>query len=64
MLDTSAAFDPEAYVAAAAPLLALSLDPNWIEAVTANLRVLAKAAELVSAFPLADEIEAAPSFEA
>ncbi|OXE37747.1 hypothetical protein CCS92_35015 [Methylobacterium radiotolerans] len=32
--------------------------------VTANLRVLAAAAELVEAFPLADEIDAAPRFEA
>nr|WP_210036043.1 DUF4089 domain-containing protein [Methylobacterium sp. PvR107] len=64
MLDLSASFDPEAYAAAAAPLLGLSLDPRWLDSVTANLRVLAKAAELVSGFPLADEVEAAPSFEA
>jgi hypothetical protein len=64
MLDPSATFDPEAYAAAVAPLLGLSLDPRWMDSVTANLRVLAKAAELVSDFPLADEVEAAPSFEA
>jgi hypothetical protein len=64
MLDPSASFDPEAYAAAAAPLLGLSLDPRWLDSVTANLRVLEKAAALVSGFPLADEVEAAPSFEA
>jgi hypothetical protein len=64
MPDPSATFDPEAYAAAATPLLGLSLDPRWMDSVTANLRVLAKAAELVSDFPLADEVEAAPSFEA
>ncbi|WP_107645659.1 AtzG-like protein, partial [Methylobacterium radiotolerans] len=50
--------------AAAAALLGLTLDPAWIAPVTANLRVLAAAAELVEAFPLADEIDAAPRFEA
>ena len=57
-------FDPERYVAAAAPLLGLELDPAWIAPITANLRVLAAAAELVGSFPLPEEIEAAPRFEA
>lgn len=64
MLDPSATFDPEAFAAAVTPLLGLPLDPRWMDSITANLRVLAKAAELVSDFPLADEVEAAPSFEA
>jgi hypothetical protein len=64
MPDPSEAFDPEAYAAAVAPLLGLSLDPDWIGPITGNLRVLAAAAALLSALPLADEIDAAPSFEA
>ena len=57
-------FDAEAYAAVAAPLLGLRLDPAWIEPVSANLRVLAAAAELLAGFPLSDEAEAAPRFEA
>lgn len=56
-------FDPEAYMAAAAPLLGLTLDPAWIAPILANLRVLAAAGDLVSSFPLPDELEAAPRFE-
>jgi hypothetical protein len=57
-------FDPDAYAAAAAALLGLPLQPAWVEPVTANLRVLAAAAELVGGFPLPDEAEAAPRFGA
>lgn len=57
-------FDPESYAAAAASLLGLRLDPAWVEAVSANLRVLAAAADRVAGFPLPDEAEAAPRFEA
>lgn len=56
--------DLAAYATAAAPVLGLSLDPAWIEPVVANLRVLRAAADLVAAFPLPDEAEAAPVFEA
>ncbi|WP_375457028.1 DUF4089 domain-containing protein [uncultured Methylobacterium sp.] len=56
--------DLDAYAAAAAPLLGLRLDPAWITPVVANLRVLAAAADLVGGFPLPDEAEAAPVFEA
>lgn len=56
--------DLDAYAAAAAPLLGLTLDPAWIVPVTANLRVLAAAANLVQDFALPDEAEAAPVFEA
>lgn len=64
MPDTPPPFEPERYAAAAAGLLGLALDPAWIEPVTANLRVLAAAADLVAGFPLPDEAEAAPRFEA
>ncbi|MBE7198467.1 DUF4089 domain-containing protein [Methylobacterium sp. A49B] len=63
MPETSS-FDPEAYAAAASALLALELDPAWVPTIAANLRVLAAAAELVSGFPLPDELDAAPRFEA
>lgn len=64
MLETRTAFDPVTYAEAAAALLGLNLDPMWIAPVTANLRVLAAAAELVEGFPLGDEADAAPRFEA
>ncbi|MBE7201786.1 MAG: DUF4089 domain-containing protein [Parafilimonas terrae] len=57
-------FDPEAYAAAASALLALDLDPAWMASIAANLRVLAAAAALVNGFPLPDELDAAPRFEA
>ncbi len=57
-------FAPETSASAAASLLGLSLDPAWVEPVSANLRVLAAAAALVADFPLPDEAEAAPRFEA
>ncbi len=56
--------DLAAYAAAAAPLLGLALDPAWIEPVCRNLAVLSAAADLVAGFPLPDEAEAAPVFEA
>ena len=52
MPETPPPFDPDAYAALAAPLLGLALDPAWLPAVTANLRVLAAAGGLVAGFPL------------
>ena len=46
------------------PLLGLRVDRSWCEAVVANLRATAKAADLVLAFPLDDELEPAPVFSA
>lgn len=57
-------FDPEDYTRAAASVLGLTLDPDWMAPVAANLRVLHEAAAFVGAFPLPDEAEAAPVFEA
>ncbi len=57
-------FDPDAYAIAAAGALGLRLDPDGLAPVAANLRVLMQAAERVGAFPLPDEAEAAPVFEA
>lgn len=53
-----------AYVAAAAALLRLPLDPAWASGIADNFGVLNAAAERVAAFPLPDEAEAAPVFEA
>ncbi len=64
MTESSSPFDPETYAAAAAPLLGLTLDATWIASVTANLRVLAAAAAVLQDFPLPDEVDAAPRFEA
>lgn len=61
---SAAAFDPEALIAATAPLLGLAIDAGWTAAITANLRVLAAAAALLTEFPLPDDVEAAPRFEA
>ena len=54
----------DAYIAAAAALLAIPLDPSWAGAVGANLTVLGAAADLVAGFPLPDEAEPAPVFTA
>ncbi|KQQ23112.1 hypothetical protein ASF53_23180 [Methylobacterium sp. Leaf123] len=56
--------DLDAYAAAAAPLLGLTIDPAWTGAVAANLRVLHAAAALVGLFPLPDTAEAAPVYTA
>jgi len=64
MQEAEKAFDPEKYVAATGPLLGLDLDETWTASICANLRVLAEAAALLTSFPLADESEAAPRFEA
>lgn len=61
---SAAVFDPNAYIAATAPLLGIAIEAGWTDAITANLRVLAGAAALLTEFPLPDTVEAAPRFEA
>ena len=56
--------DLDAYCDAAAALLGLTIDPAWRAPVLANLRVLREAAALLEGFPLPDEAEPAPVFEA
>lgn len=58
--------DPEldAYVDATARALGIPLQPEWRDAVKANLAVSFRMAALVAAFPLPDEAEPAPVFEA
>jgi Protein of unknown function (DUF4089) len=61
--------DSEAEVAAAvvdamAPALGLTVDPAWRGEVIAHWLATARAARLVLAFPLEDELEPAPVFRA
>ncbi|GEP05903.1 DUF4089 domain-containing protein [Methylobacterium oxalidis] len=56
--------DLDAYAEAAAAMLGLAVEPEWRETIVVNLRVLRAAADLVGAFPLPDEAEAAPVFTA
>lgn len=56
--------DLDAVLDASAGLLGLTIEPAWRAPVLANLRVLQAAASLVEDFPLPDEAEPAPVFEA
>ena len=51
-----------AYVDRAAPLVGLSLTPEQREGVIQNLTVTFVMAELVTSFPLPDDVDAAPVF--
>jgi hypothetical protein len=52
------------YIDAAARALALPIEPAWKPAVRANLELTLRLAEVVAEFPLPDEAEPAPVFEA
>ena len=52
------------YIAAAARVLDLPIDPAWQPAVRANLELTLRLAAIVAEFPLPDEADAAPVFEA
>jgi hypothetical protein len=54
----------DAYIAAAAHVLELPIDPVWQPAVRANLELTLRLAALITEFPLPDEADAAPVFEA
>jgi 1-carboxybiuret hydrolase subunit AtzG-like len=59
------ASDPlDDFIAAAARALDLPLEPQWREAVKANLAVTLRHAALVADFALPDEAEPAPVFDA
>ena len=45
-------------------LLDIEIKPEWSESVRANLDVTLKLAKMVASFPLPDETEPAPVFEA
>jgi Protein of unknown function (DUF4089) len=59
---TDRAFDADAYVDAAASLVALTIDPAHRPGVVLNIERIAAMAALVMAFPLPDESEPAPVF--
>jgi hypothetical protein len=52
------------YIAAAARVLAVPMEPAWKPAVRANLELTLRMAALVAEFPLPDESDPAPVFEA
>jgi hypothetical protein len=54
----------DGYILGAAKALELKIDPAWMPSVRANLDVTLKMGALVASFPLADEAEPAPVFEA
>jgi hypothetical protein len=61
--DTATAFDPDALIDAVAPLLGLSVEPDFRPGIVANLRTIARHAELLD-LPLDDRAEPAPVFGA
>jgi hypothetical protein len=56
--------DLDAFIAAAARMLALPIDPAWLPAVRSNLDVTLKHAAAVAEFNLPDDAEPAPVFRA
>ncbi len=59
------ALDPlDGFIEAAARVLALPVEPQWLPDIKANLAVTLRAAALVAEFALPDESEPAPIFRA
>ncbi len=54
----------DALIEANAELLDLTIDPAWLPTVRQNLAVTYRMARFVEAFPLPDDAEPAPVFEA
>src|SRR5262245_42827777 len=54
----------DALIAASAQALALTCDPAWMPSIKMNLEVILRQAALVDEFPLPDETEPAPVYEA
>ena len=52
------------YILGAAKALELKIEPAWMPSVRANLDVTLKMGALVASFPLSDEAEPAPVYEA
>ena len=61
---TAKTFDPEAVVAAMAPLLGLTLTPESRAQTIVHLRIAAEQAERLLSVPLDDQQEPAPVFTA
>jgi hypothetical protein len=60
---TATPFDPDALIEAIAPLLGLPIEPDFQPGIVANLRTIARHAELLD-LPLDDRAEPAPVFGA
>ena len=57
--------DPtDSWISASAAMLRLPLDPAWLPSIRANVEVTFRLGQLVDHFPLPDEAEPAPVFEA
>jgi len=54
----------EALMSAGAAALGIAIDPAWRDGVAFNLRLMLKLAAALEAFPLPDETEPAPVFNA
>ena len=54
----------DALIEANAELLELTIDPAWLPTIRQNLAVTYRMARFVEAFPLPDDAEPAPVFEA
>jgi hypothetical protein len=54
----------DAFVAASAQALGLTLDPAWHDSIAFNLRLILRHAALVDEFALPDDTEPAPVFHA
>ena len=61
--DSATAFDPDALIDGMAPLLGLPIEPDFRPGIVANLRTIARHAELLDV-PLDDRAEPAPVFGA
>lgn len=58
-------FDPlDEFIAAAAHVLGIPLDPAWMPAIKSNLEATLKHAAVVAEFDLPDDVEPAPIFKA
>jgi hypothetical protein len=60
----SAEFDVKSHVAHMEKVMGLTIEDEWRPVVEAHIAATQKAAELVLSFPLGEDIEAAPVFEA
>ncbi len=54
----------DAWIKSSAAMLDLPLDPAWLPAIRANVEVTFRLGKLVDEFPLPDDAEPAPVFEA
>jgi hypothetical protein len=54
----------DAWITASAAMLKLPIESAWLPSIRANVEVTFRLAQLVEDFPLPDEAEPAPVFEA